>query len=519
MSRTHRASVTAAFTYMRFGLSIVVGIALVPFVLHRVGAGLYGFWLASGEILSYAAMADLGILGIVPWLVAQADGRGDREEIRRILTAGFSAALIVSVLYTGIVLTLWLLLPGVLHLSPSDRDAVAGPLAFIACVTAVVLPLRVVNAALGGLQDVRFMGTLAASTWALDVVITVVMLLQGHKLWALAVGASVPPFLAVIVATIRLRRIAPDLVRGIHRPARADVARLFREGFAGWLGGWGWRLAAATDAIVIASLGHPVWITVLAMTSKLGHMLMQMSWVPGDSGLVGLAQLSGEGHRERLQAAVSAVLCLYVALAAGAACVLLAANQPFVAGWVGGQFFAGFAVNGVLAALILVASAVHALATVTSVLGKRLRVGVIMLVSGVLQVMLALVLGRRYGLIGIPVAALITQALFAVPLLLAPLAALTGLTPRALVPAVAGPWARYSLPMLAVCAAAGIVVRDVPLWAAIPLGVIAAGTYVVIARRLIFAYAPIADMFRTRLAGLRPTAMLAWARAARPPAQ
>ncbi|MCA1562890.1 MAG: hypothetical protein LC753_13985, partial [Acidobacteria bacterium] len=219
MSRTYRASITAAFAYMQFGLSIVVGIVLVPFVLHRVGAGLYGFWLASGEVLSYAAMADLGILGIVPWLVAQADGRGDRDEIRRILTAGFSAALIVSVIYTAIVLTLWFLLPSVLHLSPSDRAAVAGPLALIACVTAVVLPLRIVNAALGGLQDVRFLGTLAAYTWALDLAITVVMLLRGHRLWALAVAAAVPPFLAVVVATVRLRRIAPDLVRGIHRPA------------------------------------------------------------------------------------------------------------------------------------------------------------------------------------------------------------------------------------------------------------------------------------------------------------
>ncbi|MCA1560683.1 MAG: hypothetical protein LC753_04775, partial [Acidobacteria bacterium] len=162
---------------------------------------------------------------------------------------------------------------------------------------------------------------------------------------------------------------------------------------------------------------------------------------------------------------------------------------------------------------------VHALATVTSVLGKRLRVGVIMLVSGLLQVLLAFVLGRRYGLVGIPLAALITQAMFAIPLLLSPLAALTGLTPRALVPTVAAPWARHSLPMLAVCAVTGILVRDVPLWVAIPLGVAAAGTYVVMARRLIFAYAPVAEMFRTRLAGLRTAVTLAWARPERPPVQ
>ena len=69
--------------------------------------------------------------------------------------------------------------------------------------------------------------------------------------------------------------------------------RLFREGFGAWLGAWGWRLSIATDAIVLASLGHPLWITVLAMTAKLGQMMTQMSWVPGDSSLVGLRTAVG----------------------------------------------------------------------------------------------------------------------------------------------------------------------------------------------------------------------------------
>ena len=75
MSRTHRASIAASFAYLQFALSIVVGVGLVPFVLHRVGERLYGFWLASGEVLAYAAMADLGVMGVVPWLIAEADGR------------------------------------------------------------------------------------------------------------------------------------------------------------------------------------------------------------------------------------------------------------------------------------------------------------------------------------------------------------------------------------------------------------------------------------------------------------
>ena len=91
MSRVHRASVAAAFAYLQFGLTIVVGIVMVPFVLDKVGPRLYGYWLASGEVLAYAAMADLGVLGVIPWMIAQADGRKDRDGIRQLLSTGFVA--------------------------------------------------------------------------------------------------------------------------------------------------------------------------------------------------------------------------------------------------------------------------------------------------------------------------------------------------------------------------------------------------------------------------------------------
>src|SRR5262249_20206159 len=152
-----------------------------------------------------------------------------------------------------------------------------------------------------------------------------------------------------------------DLVRDWPRPTPAHVLRLFREGFGAWLATWGWRLLAATDAIVVGTLGNPQWITMLAMTTKLGQMLTQMSWVPGDSSLVGLAQLSGEGQPARLRDAVTAVFRVYIGLASAGACIVLAANGGFVRGWVGPELFAGTAINTVLAGIIIMSSLTHGL--------------------------------------------------------------------------------------------------------------------------------------------------------------
>src|SRR3954471_11987853 len=239
MSRTHRASIAASFAYLQFALSIVVGLGLVPFVLHRVGERLYGYWLASGEVLAYAAMADLGVMGVVPWLIAEADGRGDRAAIQRIMSTATCAALFVSAAYAFVVLVLWHVAPSVLSLAPADRIAIAGPLTIIACVTAVVLPLRIAGSTLVGLQDVKFYGTMSTATWALDLIVTVGLLLKGYGLYALALGAAGPSLVSAVVMAFRLRAIAPDLVHGWPLPSAGEVGRLFREGFGAWLGAWG----------------------------------------------------------------------------------------------------------------------------------------------------------------------------------------------------------------------------------------------------------------------------------------
>lgn len=508
MGRTHRASIAASFTYLQFALTIVVGIAMVPFVLDRVGARLYGYWLASGEVLAYAAMADLGILGVIPWMVAQADGRKDRDAIRQLLSTGFVAALMVSLVYLSLVALLWNVAPVVLKLQPGERQQIAGPLSLIAGVTAIVLPMRVAYSALIGLQDVRYCGIMTTLSWGIDAALTVTLLLNGFGLWALAIGASARSAVNACAAVIRLRTIAPDLVRAWHRPSRTAVTALFKEGGGGWLSAWGWRLASATDAIVISSLGHPVWITILVMTTKLGQLLTNMAWVPGDSGLVGLAQLAGEGDRSRLRDAIAALSRVYLTLGTSAACVILAANPAFVRGWVGDEFFAGRGINALLAFAVIGATAAHALSATVSVLGKRLYVGGTTLVAGAAHVALAYVLGQRFGLAGIPMAGLIVQSLVLVPLLLPALRTVAAMPFADMVRKVLAPWAFRAVPLLALAAAIGVSASHVPIWIAIPLGGLTATVALFACRRLILEYPPVAHVIRARLAIFRLDGLL-----------
>jgi hypothetical protein len=183
-----------------------------------------------------------------------------------------------------------------------------------------------------------------------------------------------------------------------------------------------------------------------------------------DSGLVGLAQLSGaRGSLSRLRQIVLMLLRLHLLLAGGAACVLLAFNPSFVTIWVGPQFFGGLSLNALLAIGVVSSSFIHGLITTASVLGNRLQVGVVALVNGVVQTLLALALGSSYGLTGIAAAGLIAGAITSLPAAIFLLRPVTALTVRHLARELIGPWLVRGASLVVVSVVVGLFYRALGL--------------------------------------------------------
>src|SRR3954470_14121761 len=135
MSRQRRALISAFFTYCQWALGIGTSLVMARLVIRGLGEGSYGLWLAASGLLGYAALSDLGILSILPWLVAAADGRKDEAEMRRLTTTGLALGALVGVLFTGVAGALWVAAPALLKASPAERDLVLVPFATLVALT------------------------------------------------------------------------------------------------------------------------------------------------------------------------------------------------------------------------------------------------------------------------------------------------------------------------------------------------------------------------------------------------
>src|SRR5439155_9032349 len=183
MSRARKAMIGAAFVYVQYGLAIVSGIILVPMTLKFIGARNWGLWLASVEVLNYGGMLDLGMLAVLPWLFAEAQGRGDRTAMRRLLSHGLWLGVFVSLVVFGFLAIAWRVLPSRLFLTPADVAVVGPPLALMVVMTTIYSPLGVFRSVLNSMQDVTFVVTVAILKGILIVVLTVVLLLDGYGLY------------------------------------------------------------------------------------------------------------------------------------------------------------------------------------------------------------------------------------------------------------------------------------------------------------------------------------------------
>jgi len=502
VSRTRRAGIAATFGYLQFGLALASGIVVVPFVLARVGSEAYGVWLGFGELVAYSAMADLGVLGVLPWLVAEADGRGGREELRALVSAGVAASSLAAVAFAALALGLLAVAPGLTGVSMEQRAAVAGPLMLLVVGMAAAYPVRVFHAVLIGLQDVTFVGTLGVAQAALNVGLVVGLLLAGQGLYALAAAATVPTLFVATASWLRIRRIAPELARGWRIPDRALLARVAAQGVGGWVAGLGWRMISATSNLVILSLAGPVAAVAYAMTARLGEVMMQMSWQVPDAGLVGLAQLKGEGRAERAADVVVEMLRLTLIGAGAVACAVLAFNPVFVSLWVGAERFAGLGTNALLAAGVVALSLGHALFSTASTLGARVQVGMATVAQGIVHLGAAVLLGRIFGLAGVAAAAVIGTALVAYPAGAHYLRRTSGLTQGELWRRALAPWSARAALLLLAGALAGIAGWRVSPWIAFAASPLLALGYVWWLRPL-YADLPLPGRLRPVLARLR----------------
>lgn len=462
MARLRNTVVAALFTYGQSIVGMVLGLLVTRVVLRILGKDTWGLWAASGALLSYAGLADLGALRVLQWLVADADGRKDHDRIRAALSSALPFTCATAVGYISIAYGLWQFYPHLLQLSPHDQSLLHGPVFVVAALSAITFPLRLFLLLLMGLQDATFLGALGLAETIGTSLLTYVLAWRGFGLYALGIGAALPPVLSALAALLRANTSFRPYVRGWPGPTRSLMRTFAVDGVGLWLAQIGFQLTAATDPIILSYCGLRQAVSSFVITSRLPMTLMHFGWILPNAALVGLVQLAAEGNRARVREVVLAILRLHMILVGAVASAVLASNAGFIRVWVGADLFGGPWLNALMAANVVMLTAVNALISVTAVFGRRLAVGGVFIVNGLLHAFLASLMSRYYGVHGVALGTFVSAAFTGLPVGLHLLEKKTGVTSNEVLSQVLWPWCYRFVPLALIAFALGRVSPHIP---------------------------------------------------------
>lgn len=175
MTQAQRVALNSLAAYVRFGVSLVVQLALVPFVISTVGTNDYGLWTLTFSVLGLLSLVDFGFTTGVVRFVAEARGLRDPDLRNRVVSTILVVYLGLAALAALVVVVLAVFYGDLFDIPLDARDRARWLLLILAARSVLVsLPLVLFKAILFGEQHI-------ALTNLIQVVTT---LLYGAAAWA-----------------------------------------------------------------------------------------------------------------------------------------------------------------------------------------------------------------------------------------------------------------------------------------------------------------------------------------------
>jgi O-antigen/teichoic acid export membrane protein len=396
--------------YANLLLLVVQGLVLVPLYLRHLGPAAYGAWLASGDVLGWLAVLDLGIGGISSQRMAAAHGRRDGRAVGEYFGTGLVVQGALVALLTVLAVLAAPLVPGWVRLPGPAGAELAACFAVAGLATGLGLLGNVAGALALSTQRAVFVNLAVFVSGVAGIAATLGLLAAGRGLWALALGMLVRSGVMLLAvgahAAYVLRRDLRVRARvrwGVVR----DFASLSPVTVLAMLGN---AAVARSDAVLIALFYGPEIVTVYVLTRRAADLLSMFLARLGGAVYPGFAHLVGSGDRARAAVVLGQVGRLYWWSAVPAVAMYVALNRTFVDLWVGPARFAGQGLTLLVGMNVLVAGWAALGVYVLGAAGQIARSGMTIFVEAVLRIALALVLLRALGLGGLPLAAVPTTA-------------------------------------------------------------------------------------------------------------
>jgi O-antigen/teichoic acid export membrane protein len=275
--RHRRAALTGGAAVLAKTIAVSTSLVTIPMTLHYLGAERFGLWMTISSVVALLGFADFGIGSGVLNAVAEAHGKEDAQEIRRSVESGFTLLAAIALLGMAVFVFAYHLVDWARFFNVTSELArrESGPTmaAFVGCF-ALSLPLGVVQRLQLGLQE-GFLSNLWQLAGSVAGLLAVILFIHSQMSlpWLILALAGAPVIAALANTLVFLGWMRPDLRPRFKLVSSTSMRKIAKIGFLFFVLQAAVAIAYSSDNFVVARMLGPEAVTRYAITAKMFSLI------------------------------------------------------------------------------------------------------------------------------------------------------------------------------------------------------------------------------------------------------
>jgi O-antigen/teichoic acid export membrane protein len=387
-------------SWFTLGTSILVGIFLSPFILHRLGDTAFGIWVLIFSVTGYYGLFDLGIRSSVIRYVSTYTATNDNEGLAKLINTSLATYTAIGTVAMMVTLLGSLFVDRLFRIPPEFLTTARWLFLMVGAAVALGFPTGVFGGILEGLQRFYFVNLTNLISTLLRAALIVFFLHHGRGLLTIAFITVLLPILGSLVRAVIVLGILPVRLhwKYVDRASFREIANYSAISFILMIA---YKLRFKTDEIVIGTFLSVTAITYFSIGDRLLDYATEVVSSLAQIFVPMSGQSDAKGDTDRLRKILVAGNRACAMIIFPMTAVLIILGKSVIEAWVGAKYVAAsYPVMLVLVIPITCSLAQAASPRILYGMARHKPLAWVTLMESIANLMLSILLIRPFGIVG-----------------------------------------------------------------------------------------------------------------------
>lgn len=396
-----------------FFVNAIVGILLMPFIIHSLGDKMYGLWIFVGSFLGFYGLMDFGLHSAVQRYISRAAGKQDHDEINKVINTSLFIFLMIGIIALIASFGIAYIVPQFIK-KIEDIDTFRKVILILGFNCALGFPLRVFSGVL--LAHIRFdlRTFVELIKIILRTVLIVIFLKRGHGIIALALITFFMDITGYCAIYFLVRKLYKFIIISKKLIDSAKIKSLFSYSIYTYIAQIAEQLRLNIDNFVIVAYLGFSYLTLYSIGARLIKYFMEFIGSGVGMTMPLFSQLEGKGDYSEIKDKFIFLtkISSYLSMLIGGSLFIF--GRPFIIRWMGVEYENAY----VVLIILLVPSVFETMQTSSKELlyglSKHKYYTVANIAEGVATVILSIIFVKKYGIYGVALGSAFPRLIFKV---------------------------------------------------------------------------------------------------------